>query len=81
MFKAAYTTDFYRAVRDALHAEVDSWHHPSPAENQVAALWRKVEELEPISRDPDPFVFGEEAYLPPPAIVTVEQLLHSGETA
>ena len=25
MFKAAYTTDFYRAVRNALHAEVDSW--------------------------------------------------------
>ena len=25
MFKAAYKTDFYRAVRDALHAEVDAW--------------------------------------------------------
>ncbi len=28
MFNAAYTTDFYRAVRDALHAEVDAWRGP-----------------------------------------------------
>jgi radical SAM superfamily enzyme YgiQ (UPF0313 family) len=82
MFKAAYTTDFYRAVRDALHAEVDSWHHPSQPENQVEVLWHRVEELEPITRDPDPFVFSEQAYAPAaPGIVTVEQLLHSGESA
>ena len=81
MFKAAYTTEFYRSVRDALHAEVDSWHHPSPSASEVAALWRKVEELEPVSRDPDAFSFGEETYPPaPPAIVTVEQLLHAGGT-
>lgn len=81
MFKAAYTTEFYRFVRDALHAEVDSWHQPSPSLSEVAALWRKVEELEPVSRDPDAFVFGEETYpATPPAIVTVEQLLHAGET-
>ncbi len=30
MFKAAYKTDFYRAVREALHAEVDSWTAPIP---------------------------------------------------
>ncbi|MGB6975387.1 MAG: radical SAM protein [Terracidiphilus sp.] len=81
MFKAAYTTEFYRRVRDALHAEVDSWHHPSPSASEVAALWRKVEHLEPLSRASDAFVFGEEAFPPtPPAIVTVEQLLHAGET-
>ena len=33
MFKAAYKTDFYRAVRDALHAEVDSWREPRGGEN------------------------------------------------
>lgn len=81
MFKAAYTTEFYRVVRDALHAEVDSWHQPSPSRNEVAALWRTVEELEPVSLDPDAFVFGEETYPPAPrAIVTIEQLLHAGET-
>lgn len=81
MFKAAYRTEFYRLVRDALHAEVDSWHQPSPSATEVAALWREVEEMEPVSRDPDAFVFGEETYPhAPPAIVTVEQLLHSGGT-
>lgn len=56
MFKAAYNTDFYRSVREALHAEVDSWKASSVSTDtgpQVAALWRKVEELEPISRMAD----------------------------
>lgn len=56
MFKAAYKTDFYRAVRDALHAEADSWRGPvesASTQAQIKALWRKVDELEPISRDAD----------------------------
>jgi len=54
MFRASYTTDFYRAVRDALHAEVDSWHETTdrPAANsKVDTLWKKVSELEPLSRN------------------------------
>ncbi len=55
MFKGAYTDAFYRAIRDALHAEVDSWkieascasHHG----DSVDELWRKVDLLEPISRN------------------------------
>ncbi|MGC1296390.1 MAG: radical SAM protein [Alloacidobacterium sp.] len=54
MFKAAYTTDFYRAVRDALHAEVSSWH-TCPGESNVAShveeLWQRVHALEPVSRN------------------------------
>jgi anaerobic magnesium-protoporphyrin IX monomethyl ester cyclase len=56
MFTAAYTTDFYRAVRDALHAEVDTWrlHEVShEAEACVGALWEKVNDLEPVNRNPD----------------------------
>lgn len=55
MFKGAYKTEFYRAVRDALHAEVDSWRQPpSRAMNEeINALWRSVAKLEPISREPD----------------------------
>jgi radical SAM superfamily enzyme YgiQ (UPF0313 family) len=56
MFKAAYNTDFYRAVRDALHAEVDSWRGSDVAnqtKDQIDALWRTVDELEPISRHAD----------------------------
>jgi radical SAM superfamily enzyme YgiQ (UPF0313 family) len=63
MFKAAYTTDFYRAIRDALHAEVDSWNATAGtrANNaNVERLWDKVFELEPISRVADAFSFPTE---------------------
>ena len=54
MFKAAYKTEFYRAVRDALHAEVDSWSEvrvPDEKSSQIDELWCHVDELEPVSRD------------------------------
>lgn len=35
MFKGAYTNEFYRALRDALHAEVQTW---SPAKTSDGAL-------------------------------------------
>jgi radical SAM superfamily enzyme YgiQ (UPF0313 family) len=55
MFNAAYKTDFYRAVREALHAEVDSWRElvADATHAQIDALWSRVTELEPLSRDPD----------------------------
>jgi anaerobic magnesium-protoporphyrin IX monomethyl ester cyclase len=55
MFHAAYTTEFYRAVRDALHAEVDSWNRlaaTTTPPGELEALWRRVDELEPTSRNP-----------------------------
>ena len=60
MFKAAYKTDFYRAVRDALHAEVDSWQESKVSHQTVArldSLWGLVNDLEPVSRDPEAFSF------------------------
>jgi anaerobic magnesium-protoporphyrin IX monomethyl ester cyclase len=62
MFKAAYTTDFYRAVREALHAEVDSWQEGEilcKSNSEVEALWRIVNELEPVSRHTDAFAASE----------------------
>jgi anaerobic magnesium-protoporphyrin IX monomethyl ester cyclase len=56
MFKGAYTDHFYRALRDALHAEVESWHFPARqgAEQRVIQeKWKAVETLEPVSRNPD----------------------------
>jgi anaerobic magnesium-protoporphyrin IX monomethyl ester cyclase len=55
MFKGAYTDKFYRAVRDALHAEVDSWKLAAgPCDSQeFDQLWRQVDLLEPLSRNPD----------------------------
>ena len=61
MFKAAYNTDFYRAVRDALHAEVETWRGSEAlckANAQIDMLWRRVNELEPVSRHVDALVMN-----------------------
>jgi radical SAM superfamily enzyme YgiQ (UPF0313 family) len=66
MFRATYRSDFYRALRDALHAEVASWqsselsgqqfsgvnHETRPA--QLARLWSVVERMEAMSRNLGP---------------------------
>jgi anaerobic magnesium-protoporphyrin IX monomethyl ester cyclase len=54
MFKGAYTDTFYRAVRDALHAEVDLWTSSAKGKDlEVGAAWERVKALEPISGNPD----------------------------
>jgi len=78
MFKAAYKTDFYRAVREALHAEVDSWNsRQSVAETEpLQVLWRKVHELEPVSRDGGAFATPERlAALTAATILPAEELV------
>ena len=62
MFKAAYDTRFYRAVRDALHAEVDCWKEPESdaTRAQIGALWSRVAELEPVSRNATALASSEE---------------------
>jgi anaerobic magnesium-protoporphyrin IX monomethyl ester cyclase len=78
MFRAAYNTDFYRAVRDAMHAEVDTWKGlavSNAAKARVAALWSRVDELEPVSRDAEAIKMNE--VIPataPSAFVSIEQL-------
>jgi anaerobic magnesium-protoporphyrin IX monomethyl ester cyclase len=78
MFKAAYQTEFYRAVRDALHAEVDSWRESEisrKAAAEVEALWRRVHDLEPVSRYQDAIEFAERAVsFESSAIIPVTQL-------
>ena len=79
MYRAAYKTDFYRAVRDALHAEVDSWRGPdvsSEEQARIDVLWNMVIELESLSRDVDAFVSPKTlTEFSPSPIVPVEQLL------
>ena len=56
MFKGAYSDHFYRAVRDALHAEVESWHRTEikhGERGEIQELWRAAEALEPVSRNLD----------------------------
>jgi radical SAM superfamily enzyme YgiQ (UPF0313 family) len=52
MFHAEYTSDFYRAVRNALHAEVDSWTKANHITDQkISRLWDEVLALEVVSRN------------------------------
>src|SRR6185437_11890924 len=84
MFKAAYKTEFYRAVRDALHAEVESWQESEKSEQtvaSVAALWRVVDELEPVLRQKDTFSeSAREGVIDRSAFIPIEEL-HLSEEA
>jgi anaerobic magnesium-protoporphyrin IX monomethyl ester cyclase len=63
MFQGAYTDEFYRALHDALHAQVDSWNAGSSegmkeqhAANTPDALWARVRLLEQTCRNTQPTV-------------------------
>jgi anaerobic magnesium-protoporphyrin IX monomethyl ester cyclase len=68
MFTAAYKDEFYLALRNALHAEVDSWRTTGlngkagvPGDKQpgdVMALWQRVFALEKTSRNAAATVFA-----------------------
>jgi radical SAM superfamily enzyme YgiQ (UPF0313 family) len=54
MFKGTYTDRFYRAIRDALHTEVESWKadlQQNDRAEEIVKRWKQVEALEPISRN------------------------------
>lgn len=56
MFKGTYTDKLYRAIRDALHAEVASWNYKSPSaadSSAIRQLWTIAESLEAVSRNED----------------------------
>lgn len=54
IFQAAYTSEFYRALRNALHAEVDGWKlDVSFNAKALQELWQRVFDLEPISHIED----------------------------
>jgi len=65
MFQGAYTNEFYRALHDALHAQVDYWNSRSTTANRKGAhdvpepdrLWRRVMDLEKTCRNAKPTVF------------------------
>jgi anaerobic magnesium-protoporphyrin IX monomethyl ester cyclase len=57
MFKGTYRDTFYRAIRDALHAEVDLHHDPKshPArQRELTEQWKLIESMELSSRNVDP---------------------------
>jgi anaerobic magnesium-protoporphyrin IX monomethyl ester cyclase len=62
MFRGAYSDNFYRAIRDALHLEVSSWPRPSrSAVTELRAKWKEIERLEPHSRNKDATVLSHPA--------------------
>jgi radical SAM superfamily enzyme YgiQ (UPF0313 family) len=64
MFQGAYTDEFYRALHNALHAQVDSWkcctQQASKKEQEAQAdpgeLWNRVVQLEKSCRNTRPTV-------------------------
>jgi radical SAM superfamily enzyme YgiQ (UPF0313 family) len=61
MFQGSYTDEFYRALHDALHAQVDSWNSVASkgranADLDENELWKAVERLERKCRNPRPTV-------------------------
>jgi anaerobic magnesium-protoporphyrin IX monomethyl ester cyclase len=65
MFQGAYTNEFYRALHDALHAQVDSWSWRSTegaqkkqSRDERDELWRRVMHLEETCRNPRPTVLN-----------------------
>ena len=61
MFKGAYKSEFYRALHDAMHAEVESWSPPwrfsvtdfTKSAAPLHELWEQVYRLEETCRNPD----------------------------
>lgn len=66
MFQGAYTNEFYRALHDALHAQVDSWNFIAGSgltkelhdRKEPDELWKRVMHLEKTCRNPRPTVFA-----------------------
>ena len=74
LFGATYTTEFYRAVRDALHAEVDSWRQAPSNRSLVDQLWKHVNGLEPVSHNPGAFNSMSPVTAGFPVIIPVDEL-------
>lgn len=63
MFQGTYTNEFYRALHDALHAQVDYWNFANDADKEQRRhepehLWRRVMDLEKTCRNPRPTIFA-----------------------
>jgi radical SAM superfamily enzyme YgiQ (UPF0313 family) len=83
MFQAAYTSEFYRAVRNAIHEEVDTWSSrgmlSEEPKTQIEVLWQKVSALEQISRNPEALELPAHRGLRATELIPVHQLTGSVE--
>jgi anaerobic magnesium-protoporphyrin IX monomethyl ester cyclase len=79
MFEAEYASEFYRAVRNALHAEVDTWNSSSEASASASVdqLWKEIFAREPGSRNPNALVLSQDhlaATEQPTGFISIHQL-------
>lgn len=59
-FRAAYKDEFYMALRNALHAEVNSWRKVDSSETVDAGLlWQQVFDLEPKTRNTEATILAQ----------------------
>ena len=82
MHTATYRDELYHALRDALHAEVGAWASEDTMDevnHDVEALWKRVLEMEPKSRNTrvialrdDSARSGEQSSFVPLANISVE---------
>jgi anaerobic magnesium-protoporphyrin IX monomethyl ester cyclase len=79
MFSGAYTNDFYRILRDALHAEVTSWRPGQANHADVASLWLQVHEMEPHARTQNQQVLS--VVEPKPSLVQLSAFRPAAEVA
>lgn len=83
MFQGAYTNEFYRALHDALHAQVDRWNssrvntgarqHEHPRAD-AEELWKRVMELEKTCRNARPTLLNT---LQPEQLVQIAPHMHA----
>jgi anaerobic magnesium-protoporphyrin IX monomethyl ester cyclase len=90
MFKGTYSDTFYRAIRDALHSEVELHHDPKshPArQRELTEQWKVIASMESSCRNADPTDLSQpaagESFLGPadPLFVPLDALaLAAGDT-
>lgn len=72
MFQGTYTGEFYRALHDALHAEIEIWNlqgtHKLEACKKLSPLWAHVARLEKTCRNANPTRLPEKSAPPVPLI-------------
>jgi len=79
MFRAAYKDEFYMALRNALHAEVNSWRSANSSANvDIDLLWQQVFELEPKMRNAEATVFPSDASNDTQNLVPLHALVTAG---
>jgi radical SAM superfamily enzyme YgiQ (UPF0313 family) len=82
MFQGAYSDNFYRVVRDALHAEVEELNgRAGPAGPTSRELWKQVALLEPMSRNENPTALDSKHHSRAPVVPSRQPFIPLGDVS